>query len=880
MSDFTTVGLWTRSFAKRDPDADEESRERLRSTLLRLRERAKFLAGEIARDLPEFTNHDVTHLDALWELADLICGPEYKINPIEAFVLGGAFLVHDLGMGLAAYPDGIKSLKNESLWRDTVAASLREKLHRVPTSEEVNTPDPETEEKAKVETLRFLHASRAEHLGLTSWQGEKGGETYHLIEDADIRATYGKLIGRIAHSHWWPVSKLKQEFPETIGAPSFGPSQWTVNPLKLASILRVADASHLDERRATGFARAVRKPSSSSRAHWVFQEYLQKPQLKDGRLVFTALRPFPIDESEAWWLCFEILREVDRELQRTDALLADEGIERFAAKGVAGIEDPLRLRGWIATDGWLPVNAQVRVSNVAKLVRTLGGEALYGPNPTVPLRELIQNASDAVRARRILDAQSTWGSILVRMGQDDEGYWIEVEDSGVGMSEDVLCNTLLDFGNPYWGSTRMIRDFPGLLSKGFIATGTYGIGFFSVFMWGEHVRITTRRFEDARRETRVLEITGGPESRALLRPAAPEEFLKDGGSRIRVWLTRDPNEPGGILKAGHNRAACSLADLCQWIAPAIDVDVFASRETEKSAKVISASDWIELPAENLLRRTLILCSDSQNTEIQKLVTSSSANVRPLRNSDNEIVGRACIVTFRMLPDYFPFQEPGGFSSAVTVGGLRSSAAFRFFGILTGSATNAARNAAIPIVEEAELQRWATEQATLASRLTQDPRDLMEFASIVAQCGGETGDLPIAYFRGKPLSRSQIASLRDLPDTLLLLSHERFFSLVGDVPSFVPIDNLLVIFENWFAVLESLEWPHGDIDTKFHKQLLAGQVLSAVGEAWGLTPGWLSQTYREALDKSSDQRQVGSASGAPILADTYLLKRPLEQIILH
>ena len=272
MSDFTTVGLWTRSFAKRDPDADEESRERLRSTLLRLRERAKFLAGEIARDLPEFTNHDVTHLDALWELADLICGPEYKINPIEAFVLGGAFLVHDLGMGLAAYPDGIKSLKNESLWRDTVAASLREKLHRVPTSEEVNTPDPETEEKAKVVTLRFLHASRAEHLGLTSWQGEKGGETYHLIEDADIRATYGKLIGRIAHSHWWPVSKLKQEFPETIGAPSFGPSQWTVNPLKLASIRRVADASHLDERRATGFARAVRKPSSSSRAHWVFQE--------------------------------------------------------------------------------------------------------------------------------------------------------------------------------------------------------------------------------------------------------------------------------------------------------------------------------------------------------------------------------------------------------------------------------------------------------------------------------------------------------------------------------------------------------------------------------------------------------------------------------
>ncbi len=127
MPEFTTAGLWIRTLAKRSDDPSAVPREFLQTTLLAFRERAKFLAGEIARDLPEFTNHDLTHLDALWETATLICGSEYPLTPSEAFVLGGAFLVHDLGMGLAAYPGGIAQLKREPIWSDLVTIRLREK---------------------------------------------------------------------------------------------------------------------------------------------------------------------------------------------------------------------------------------------------------------------------------------------------------------------------------------------------------------------------------------------------------------------------------------------------------------------------------------------------------------------------------------------------------------------------------------------------------------------------------------------------------------------------------------------------------------------------------------------------------------------------------
>jgi hypothetical protein len=64
------------------PDPHAEPRERLWRALLQMRDRAKMLAGEIHRDLPDFTVHDITHLDALWEIADLIAPRQIlTVNP-------------------------------------------------------------------------------------------------------------------------------------------------------------------------------------------------------------------------------------------------------------------------------------------------------------------------------------------------------------------------------------------------------------------------------------------------------------------------------------------------------------------------------------------------------------------------------------------------------------------------------------------------------------------------------------------------------------------------------------------------------------------------------------------------------------------------------
>ena len=55
-------------------DSHSAERERLRVAFARLREHSATIASEIARDLPDFTVHDISHLDALWHTADLILG--------------------------------------------------------------------------------------------------------------------------------------------------------------------------------------------------------------------------------------------------------------------------------------------------------------------------------------------------------------------------------------------------------------------------------------------------------------------------------------------------------------------------------------------------------------------------------------------------------------------------------------------------------------------------------------------------------------------------------------------------------------------------------------------------------------------------------------
>ena len=71
--------------------------------------------------------------------------------------------------------------------------------------------DKETERIATEYTLRLLHAKQAEKLALISWKDSENHEIF-LIDNFDLRQSYGRIIGLIAYSHWWKVDELESRY--------------------------------------------------------------------------------------------------------------------------------------------------------------------------------------------------------------------------------------------------------------------------------------------------------------------------------------------------------------------------------------------------------------------------------------------------------------------------------------------------------------------------------------------------------------------------------------------------------------------------------------------------------------------------------------------
>lgn len=873
--------LWKRTLAERETDPFAGQRGRLRNAFVVFRERASLLATEIRRDIPDLTVHDLTHLDALWEIASLLTGDDFPFSPTEGFVLGGAFLLHDLAMSLAAVPRGYAGLKDNPRWRDLVACEYRQTLSRDPSPQELLEPEASILKKVVFNILRLTHAENAEKLAFASYPASDGTPLF-LLEDTELRQTFGTQIGRIAHSHWWSVSQLENSFPRIIGAPHWCPPDWTVDPLKLACVLRVADAAHLDARRAPTFLKALTELSRTSEPHWRFQEKLNKPYLKVDALVFTSGATFKLSESEAWWLCLENMRMVDRELRGVDALLADRGLTRLAARRVAGVDLPERFSSYVQTEAWHPINATVHVTDLPSIIDSLGGAALYGRNPSVALRELIQNGCDAVRARRLHeDRETTFGHIIVSLSEVGGYHWLEVCDVGVGMSRRVLTEFLLDFGRSFWGSTVMHEEFPGLLASGLVATGKFGIGFFSVFMIADMVEVISRRADAAASDTLVLEFSSGLRGRPILRPATKAEQLIDGGTRVRVRLKRNPTEEGGLLYQGPDCPPLTLNSLCSELCPAIDVDLYV-REGARRAKVVDAQDWKNIDGSKLLSRvrSMLYNGDVAGGEqyLEELRKRAGANLRPLVDDQGTTWGRACITVG--YAGHFPDRiDLGG---VVTIGGLHACGLTGICGVLVGQPLRASRDAAMPGVPSDVLAKWAEEQAALVPALWPTPEEQAACAQYVRLCGGNTRDLPIAIHRGQWVTAAAVAREAASMSDVVIMDHFTLKYELAKLEALQLDDNVFVTSASGLpGLLQSrgdVRWPR-DVATGFawgggpSDLTLGGAVLEAVAQAW-LTA---AEELREAHGaRREDDVRVGVDGTREIrVRATRVVKSPLK-----
>ncbi|AUB84069.1 hypothetical protein THSYN_26120 [Candidatus Thiodictyon syntrophicum] len=107
-------------------------------------------------------------MDALWETASLIAGDEFELSPAEGYVLGGAILLHDAAMTLAAFPGGLTDLGKTDEWRDAIALILGGRQDEPVAVADIENPAGDVIAEAVPIVLRALHAKQAEQLPITA----------------------------------------------------------------------------------------------------------------------------------------------------------------------------------------------------------------------------------------------------------------------------------------------------------------------------------------------------------------------------------------------------------------------------------------------------------------------------------------------------------------------------------------------------------------------------------------------------------------------------------------------------------------------------------------------------------------------------------------
>lgn len=653
MITYKDSSLWKEAF--NDKYGHSALRERLVKAFEIARNNASYLLEKIRIDFPSLTIHDITHVDSLWQVASTIAGGDYKLNPLEGFILGVSFLIHDAALSYIAI-GGKETLRSTTEWKDfyTDYISISDMT------------DEEKEYETDFRTIRYLHAKYASNLCDQIFEKENG-TTFYIIEDDELRRHLWQTIGDIAYSHHWEMEKVKT-LGEQIPALAGFPSDWRINPLKLACLLRCADAGHIDSGRAPDYLLKLLDINGVSRNHWEAQNKLSQIDIDKtniSNVIIASNIAFTESDYAAWNVVYDAVMVLNNELTLSYEVLNNlqEPIP-FQTRRVSGAGSREELCKYVKTKGWFPCDVNIHISNIEGIIKTLGGEKLYGKEKKLEyvIRELIQNARDAIVARRHLE-EGFEGRIDVIIEEIDNKQWLIIKDNGIGMSMQGVKDYLLNFGNSFWASDLAKIENPGLASSGFKSIGQFGIGFHSIFMIASEVIVDTRKFNESLNSNIKLHFPNG----LCLRPIVSRCKGSSMNVSTVIKVCINPKEVvwDNIVKLRNT----GLIDQKEFIVPfrdilanitaGLDVDVYY-KELEQSTKNVH----ISIISDKLdKRKWLIDATYANHHENQRYVNYINANYNRLRYiyHKGQIVGLAALNTL--------YQHHSSYLDIHTVGGL-------------------------------------------------------------------------------------------------------------------------------------------------------------------------------------------------------------------
>jgi molecular chaperone HtpG len=482
---------------------------------------------------PEYTDHGIKHFElTLQTTLDLANGPSRGLlTSIDAAALVVAVALHDFGMHLTR--DGFESLVAQqsrwlgisqldhtewhTLWNDFYANATRfdgrklrqlfgENYRPVRPLPPKGAPWEDFDYLLVGEFLRQYHHRLAHEIALYGFPAKDGNAIAICPVESEEQQFLADLAGLIARSHAMDLRPCLDYLESKY--------QNRINPRRihagfLAILLRIADYFQIQSARApTERTDVVSFQSQLSDREWKVHQAVNDIHntSSDPEAIVVNAKPKDV---ETFLRLRRWLEGLQDELDRSWAILGEVfGLQSHNSLNLLG----LKIRrvksnlddvpSFAKTVPYVPAKIAFETAN-ADLLKLLVAP-LYSDDPGIGIRELFQNAVDAVRefddvvlrypALALAERYQQNADVVLKVELDDKNLPSEiiVTDRGIGMSAEIVRDYFLKAGASFRRSNAWRQKHEDDGHSRVLRTGRFGVGALAAFLLGDEIEVTTR----------------------------------------------------------------------------------------------------------------------------------------------------------------------------------------------------------------------------------------------------------------------------------------------------------------------------------------------------------------------------------------------------
>lgn len=489
---------------------------------------------------PDYTDHGIDHINAVLETSSEIIHKDCQnlLTPEDAEILVHAILLHDSAMHLSkagfqhlvrpeAQPPRIKYWDSQTwpeLWSKYLLEAKnwnKELIYSVFGETEgaffstASGIDPfkrwetltEIDLKLIGEFIRRNHSRLAHEFAVFGIPGQNSTRISTGQKREDLR----DLAGLVARSHGMPLRPcldyLKAQYSPSVA------QVLSAHVPYLMVLIRISDFLQIQNRSSQLIFKYKWIPSKKSQLEHLTNSCVKSIDTNqdDPEAIYVSANPQDVRvflNLRSW------LSGLQQELDTSWAFLG-EVYGRFTEKGSLGalqnfrlstrrVRSNIELPGFKETILYEPIDARLSIAQVETLALLV--RPLYSNRHEYGIRELVQNAVDAILERRFLDLKERRSpkrnskisySVTINIQSDRNGKFLCIKDEGIGMDLDTIVNYFLKAGatlrnSIYWRQNFDSDDTRGPTQKPLLRTGRFGVGALAAFLLGDEIEVKTK----------------------------------------------------------------------------------------------------------------------------------------------------------------------------------------------------------------------------------------------------------------------------------------------------------------------------------------------------------------------------------------------------